>query len=145
MQDSLFYKTNYLWKKLILLRMGNIKLVPFFQVNANEIREHVQRVLFVCDRNLHPNVISKYLIRVSVDSETESNQSRNSNSWIGNKTKARQMLLWKRAALNRTDMELCKLQSLNFITERLQFCLSFACFGTDISMITCAKYNNSWG
>jgi hypothetical protein len=59
--------------------MGNIELVSFFQVNTNEIRCHVQWVLFVCARNLHPNVISKYLICVSVDSETESNQSRNSN------------------------------------------------------------------
>jgi hypothetical protein len=55
------------------------------------------------------------------------------------------MLLWKRAAPNRTDMELCKLQSLNFITERLQFSLSLACFGSDISMITYANYYNSSG
>jgi hypothetical protein len=64
---------------------------------------------------------------------------------LENKNKAQQILLWKRAALNRTDVELRKLQSLNFITERVQFSLSLACFGTDISMITYANYNNSSG
>lgn len=64
---------------------------------------------------------------------------------MGNKNKAQQMLLWKRAALNRTDMELCELQSQNFIIERLQFSMSLACFGSDSSMITWANYTNRSG
>jgi hypothetical protein len=86
---------------------------------------------------LHSNVISKHFILcVGSFSDTESSQSRNSNDRIGKKkNKTSQKLRWKREAVNGRDGELCEMQSVNNITKLLQFSLSRACFGGDISMV----------